>query len=100
MTSFAMARYLPNGSLDPTFGNGGKAIFEWAGGSRFRITDFDLSIGANNEIAVCGLWNRNTIGIALISNSGRMASKFGGGEAKSASVFMEVAEAPFDLMCS
>jgi uncharacterized delta-60 repeat protein len=49
-SSFALARYLPDGSLDPSFGAGGKALITFG---RFNEA-FAVTVEANGKVAVAG----------------------------------------------
>lgn len=53
----ALARYMPNGSLDPTFDSDGRAYLALA---NYSISASDVQILPNGKILVCGgAWNDN-----------------------------------------
>lgn len=54
---FGLARYNANGSLDTSFGAGGKVLTDF-GGTRDRATD--MAIQAGGKIIAVGISNRNT----------------------------------------
>jgi uncharacterized delta-60 repeat protein len=60
-SAFALARYLPNGTLDPTFSSDGKVTTSFASGSRVSA----LAIQPNGRIVVAGRPDASTNEIAL-----------------------------------
>ena len=58
-TEFAVARYNTDGSLDSTFGTGGKVSTDFAGSS-YSIA-YSVAIDSNNKIVVAGLTNNGGI---------------------------------------
>jgi len=74
---FAMARYLPNGDLDPSFGNGGKLTYDFGG-----PVDYGLYMlkQKDNKFLVCGENNvlaRNHYVVVRYFDDGRIDSTFG-----------------------
>ncbi len=48
--NFAVARYLPSGALDPSFGTGGKATFDFGGTDQA----YDVAIQADGKMVIAG----------------------------------------------
>jgi uncharacterized delta-60 repeat protein len=77
---FALARYLPDGSLDPTFGSGGKVLtsFFGHGGNPFEVV-----IQADGRIVVAGTSSSGIGGadfaLARYLPDGRLDASFGSG---------------------
>jgi uncharacterized delta-60 repeat protein len=71
-TSFALARYLPDGSLDPTFGNGG--FVETDLGNTFSFAK-SIVITPAGKIALAGTTDKFTI--VLYNSNGTRDSTFG-----------------------
>jgi len=79
-TAFAVARYNSDGSLDPSFGSGGKATHDFFGtGSIVRAVAFR----ADGEIVAAGSAPRVSkgfnIAVARYSSDGRLDTRFGPG---------------------
>ena len=51
LTNFALARYNPNGSLDPTFGSGGKVTTDFPGNQDFA---FSVAIQGDGKLVAAG----------------------------------------------
>jgi uncharacterized delta-60 repeat protein len=68
----ALARYEPDGSLDPTFGNGGKVTtnpkLRYSGGA---------SILLRGKIVVAGSTHKGALALARFDTDGRLDSTFG-----------------------
>jgi len=73
---FALCRYMPDGNLDSTFGNGGKVI------TSFNMDDvaFSVALRKNGKILASGYsyigWNPS-IALAQYNNDGTLDSTFG-----------------------
>jgi uncharacterized delta-60 repeat protein len=61
-SSFALARHMPNGDEDPTFGGDGKVTTRFAGG---RAEAHDLAIQDNGRIVAAGLADEPQFAFAL-----------------------------------
>jgi uncharacterized delta-60 repeat protein len=72
---FALARYMPNGSLDPTFGSGGTVLSDF--GSTLDAGS-DVVLQPDGGIVVAGTSNRD-FAIARYTSSGVLDPSFGGG---------------------
>lgn len=79
---FALARYLPDGQLDATFGNGGRVITDFAGNN----SDFalDAALQADGSIVVVGYaYTGNATGydfaVARYTSDGQLDATFGSG---------------------
>jgi uncharacterized delta-60 repeat protein len=71
----ALVRYARDGTLDPTFGTGGKVSFEW--GSNFDEPR-TLAIGWDNKIVVAGVrGGSDDIAIARFESDGSLDITFG-----------------------
>ncbi len=76
---FALARYLPNGSLDPSFGSGGKVTTPIGAGTD-SIQNQSLAIDSNGRIVASGYalsgsgWD---FGLARYSPDGQLDPSFG-----------------------
>jgi len=78
---FALARYLPNGQLDATFGSGGKVITDFGGNADFAL---DAILQSDGSIVVAGYaFTGNATGydfaLARYTSSGQLDSSFGVG---------------------
>jgi uncharacterized delta-60 repeat protein len=73
--AFAVARYEPNGSLDPTFGDGGTVLTSIRGGS-----DEARSVGVqpNGKIVVAGSDDRARFAVVRYRADGSLDPSFGG----------------------
>lgn len=87
MASLAIARYLSNGDLDGTFGDGGKVIIAMDDNRATITNHLALSVGGDDSIIVCGNLVPPGIGIAHIRPNGELNDSFGS-EAKFTSSFM------------
>jgi uncharacterized delta-60 repeat protein len=75
---FVLARYNIDGSLDQTFGNGGRVITEFAGGE----VAYGLALSGDGRVVAAGLtWGGSTFGnnvaLARYNASGNLDSTFG-----------------------
>jgi uncharacterized delta-60 repeat protein len=70
----AVARYLPDGSLDPSFGAGGLVISDAEGGLYPR----DVSIDEAGRIVLAGMGVRRRPTVARLLSDGRFDPTFGG----------------------
>ncbi len=89
---FAVARFLPNGSLDPTFGGSGKVTTDFGG----REDAFSLVLQADGKIVVAGPVNQsgNTdFGLARYNTDGSLDLTFDG-DGKVTTSFLT----PFDVV--
>jgi uncharacterized delta-60 repeat protein len=86
---FALARYLPDGSLDPSFGAGGKVTTDFGGTEQ----GFGLALGPGGTVTLAGssgsdfaLARYNADGSldASFGTGGRVTTDFGGSESASA----------------
>jgi uncharacterized delta-60 repeat protein len=87
---FAVARYTSTGSLDPSFGAGGKVTTDFGGGNDFGsalIVQFDGKIVVAGGVTVGGNWDfglmrYNTDGSVdtTFGSAGKVATDFGGTE--------------------
>lgn len=76
----ALVRYLPNGSLDSTFGNGGIALAAW---DNYINYGYSLALMSDGRIVVAGEEQSNTasfdrFGIARFNPNGTLDTTFGG----------------------
>jgi uncharacterized delta-60 repeat protein len=74
---FALARYLVNGSLDPTFGTDGRVTTEFAGGGKDGANA--VALEPDGTIVAAGFANFfHTFGLARYHADGRLDRGFGG----------------------
>jgi uncharacterized delta-60 repeat protein len=75
-TDFALARYKTNGTLDPTFGNGGKVITRLGSGSDVIRR---IEIQSDNKIICAGYSYINKLGFAFVryNQDGTVDTSFG-----------------------
>ena len=76
---FAVVRYLPNGSLDPAFGNGGKAVTQLSSGTE---AIFGIAIQPDGKIVGAGYADNGTnldFGIVRFMPNGTLDAGFAGG---------------------
>jgi len=76
---FALARYRPNGTLDPTFGTGGKVTTDFAGGADGAMA---LVVQADGKLVVAGSATVGTNGnfaLARLRPNGTLDPTFGTG---------------------
>lgn len=73
--AFGVARYNPNGTLDTTFGSGGKAIADFAGTSDYG---YALATLPDGRFVVAGMTGTN-IGLARFLANGSLDTSFGTG---------------------
>lgn len=78
---FALVRYNPNGSLDPTFGNGGKVSTDFDGGADFAMS---IALQPNGKIVAAGgagpqQTGANDFGLARYNPNGSLDPTFGNG---------------------
>jgi uncharacterized delta-60 repeat protein len=74
---FALARYNGDGSLDPTFGNGGKVTTDFSG---FRDVIYAIAIQNDGKILVAGAADfSNRFGLARYDSYGSLDTSFGTG---------------------
>jgi uncharacterized delta-60 repeat protein len=76
---FALARYRPNGTLDPTFGTGGKVTIDFAGGADAAAA---LAVQADGKLVVAGSATVGTNGnfaLARLRPNGTLDPTFGTG---------------------
>jgi uncharacterized delta-60 repeat protein len=71
---FALARYLPDGSLDPTFGTGGKVVTDFGGTDEASA----VAILPTGRIVVAGT-SGESIALARYMRNGTLDSSFGRG---------------------
>jgi len=81
VTEFALARYLPNGTLDPSFGNNGKVANSFLGAS--DVGD-GVAIQSNGQIVVVGndggnSWGNGNSVLARYNSNGTLDTSFGTG---------------------
>jgi uncharacterized delta-60 repeat protein len=89
---FAVVRYNPDGSLDPSFGSGGMVTTDFSGGSDQGTS---LAIESNGQIVVAGTslltsggFTRDFVAMARYDANGQLDSSFGsGGKVISSSLF-------------
>ena len=77
---FGFARYLPDGSLDPTFGQGGKTTILFAGDNSEAA--HDVALQADGKIVAAGFAFRNFgsyFAIARLDRNGVLDPRFGNG---------------------
>jgi uncharacterized delta-60 repeat protein len=83
----AVVRYLPNGSLDPSFDADGKAFTSFPGGGRrdthVAAQGFAVGLQPDQKIVVAGrVWNFNTgswrFGVARFNSNGSLDTTFAG----------------------
>jgi uncharacterized delta-60 repeat protein len=91
-TGFALARYLPNGSLDPSFGSGGKVATAFGSASAFPAA---AALQPDGKIVVVGETAIPTSAFALARYraDGRLDAAFGVG-GKVATSFRKLARTP------
>jgi len=80
-SDFALARYRPDGSLDPTFGSGGKVTTDFASASDFGNA---LLLQPDGKIVVAGYSFQGTVGpssfaLARYDTEGKLDPTFGSG---------------------
>lgn len=90
MNGFAIARYLSNGDLDATFGEGGKVIIDM----ETSTSGVSVRIRSDNNIIVCGKSEIKNIVIAHIRSNGDLDFDTSGSEAKYSSSYMDDQEHP------
>jgi uncharacterized delta-60 repeat protein len=85
---FAVVRYRPNGTLDPTFGTGGMKIIDLGAGDVAR----DIKVQADNKIVVCGYTGAGggrpagpekgpgDFAVVRLLTNGTLDTSFGGGD--------------------
>ena len=78
---FALARYNPDGSLDSSFGSGGRVTTDFAGGADVA---FALAIQADGKVVVAGraftgTTTKNDFALARYNSDGSLDSSFGSG---------------------
>lgn len=61
---FAVARYMPNGTLDTTFGTNGKVVTDIVPTDSDQITD--MSLQPDGKIVVIGVGGSNTVGMMTV----------------------------------
>jgi len=74
----ALARYLPNGSLDPSFGDGGKVTGWKVSSPGWAIFPSAMTIQPNGRIVAAGDWDIFRLGFARFLRDGRPDRSFGG----------------------
>jgi uncharacterized delta-60 repeat protein len=74
---FALARYNPDGSLDPNFSNGGKLTTDF-GGFSGDDTARGVAVQGNGKIVAAGAFGPNGFGLARYNPSGTLDSSFSG----------------------
>ncbi len=77
-TAFALARYLPNGTLDATFSGDGKVLTNFGSGS--EAFAFDLALQSDGKIVVSGVSTASGADFALARYlpNGTLDATFGG----------------------
>lgn len=90
MNGFAIVRYLPNGDLDATFGEGGKVVIDMGN----SISGVSVKVRNDNGMIVCGRSATKTIVIAHIRPNGELDLDIFGSEAKYSSSYMDGQERP------
>ncbi len=88
---FAIARYNSNGTLDNTFGSGGKLVTDFGGGNDFGYT---VLIQSDGKIVVVGSsYGTNSVwfmAVARYNSNGSFDNTFGtGGKTTTASLYIE-----------
>jgi uncharacterized delta-60 repeat protein len=73
----ALARYLPDGSLDRTFGDRGRVGF-WQDPAPWAIFGLAVAIQSNGRIVAAGNYDIFALGIARLLPNGRLDGSFGG----------------------
>lgn len=71
MTSFAIARYRRDGTLDPSFGNGGKVTVVMNNSQGISAT-MAVHLAGDDSITVCGNLSSEGIGIVQLRADGRV----------------------------
>jgi uncharacterized delta-60 repeat protein len=72
---FALARCTENGSLDPSFGRGGKVLTDFHAGARAIA----VVVGASGKIVAAGTVRAEDFALARYTSSGRLDGSFGRG---------------------
>jgi uncharacterized delta-60 repeat protein len=73
---FAIVRYRPNGSLDPTFSGDGKAFADFVGRTEFAL---GVALQTNGKIVAAGTARRSSrFALARFTPSGTLDTTFGG----------------------
>ena len=72
--NLALARYLPDGRLDASFGSRGKVVAHFEGGSRAE----GIALQADGKLVAVG-WIHYQFALARYTDDGRLDSSFGGG---------------------
>lgn len=77
-SDFALCRYNPNGTLDPTFGNNGKVTSNFATATQSYSDDkaYAVAIQPDGKILVAGSKNDNTIALARYNTNGSPDNTF------------------------
>ena len=75
--SFALARYLPNGKLDPSFGGDGKVVTRFGSGKRYSES-FSVVIQPDGRIVAAGSCCGSRFALARYLPNGRLDPSFGG----------------------
>lgn len=84
MNGFGVARYLPNGDLDLTFGEGGKVLVDMGTPTR----GVSVRVLSDNSMIVCGASGFDRIVIAHIGSNGDVDVDTSGTEAKYTNSYM------------
>ncbi len=74
LSDFALARYNPDGSLDPSFGNGGKVTTDFGGDD----AAFAVALQADGKIVVAG-FSFGQVALARYNSDGTLDPSFGSG---------------------
>ncbi len=72
---FLLARYKPDGSIDTSFGTGGRVTTEFTGSDRA----FDMVMQPDGKAILGGQRNGNLLGLARYNSDGTLDSGFGSG---------------------
>jgi uncharacterized delta-60 repeat protein len=73
--SFSVARFLEDGTLDPSFGRDGKLLTQFHRTARA----YDVVVGADGKIVVAGAYWGRDFAVARYTRTGRLDSSFGSG---------------------
>jgi uncharacterized delta-60 repeat protein len=95
---FALARYKPNGSLDPSFGSGGKVWTSFGGGGDGNANPTAAALQPDGKIVLVGWMYPNwAFALARYRADGRLDSHFGVG-GKVTTSFRKLARTPDNRM--
>jgi uncharacterized delta-60 repeat protein len=93
--SFALARYLPNGRLDPSFGGDGKVVTRFRSGKRYSES-FSVVIQPDGRIVAAGLCCGSRFALSRYLPNGRLDASFGA-DGKVTTDFTPAPDVAYDL---